>query len=409
MIWRGAMLDISRHFFDKEFIKKTISALAIFDYNILHLHLTDDQGWRLESKKFPKLHEIGSIRKQSQINHGTLPPEFDGIKHSGYLTHEDVREIVLHAKVHGITIVPEINIPGHTRALLAAYPQYGVNQRNLEVGEIWGIADSLLTPFDETFEFLAEIFTEVASVFPSDYIHVGGDESLIAHWLDDPQVVSFMNEKGFASPKDLFMYFMGRIEEILTPLNKKMITWDDAFAFDPEKATDATVMSWRGAEIAALAVAHGKEVIQGPVIPTYFDYYQADDASEPLAIGGPITLDDVLEFTPIKGILGVQFQLWSEYIATPAHAEYMMWPRAAALAYRCWGEAQSFENYYSSRLPQLEALGVKHRSMDAATRIGSKELGTASFFKGHDVHAMMHELEESAAKGEVAFENLKDK
>jgi len=409
MQWRGAMLDISRHFFDKDFIKKTISALAVFDYNVLHLHLTDDQGWRLESKKFPRLHEVGSVRKQSQINHGTLAPAFDGIPHSGYLTHDDVREIIAHAKIHGIQVVPEINIPGHTRALLAAYPKYGVNQRTLDVGEVWGIADSLLTPFDETFEFLSEIFAEVASIFPSPYIHVGGDESLIAHWLEDPQIVKFMEQHDFATPKELFMYFMERVEQILTPLGKKMITWDDAFAFDPAKATDATVMSWRGAEIARLAVAYGKEVIQGPVIPTYFDYYQADDVNEPLAIGGPITLDDVLAFTPIEGILGVQFQLWSEYIATPDHAEYMIWPRAAALAYRCWGEGDSFENYYLSRLPKLEAMGIKYRSLETEGRLTSSELRTAPFFTGHDVKAMMHELETSAAKGEVAFENLKDK
>ena len=397
--WRGAMLDISRHFFDKEFIKKTISALAIFDYNTLHLHLTDDQGWRFESKKFPRLHEVGSVRAQTQINHGTLPPEFDGIEHTGYLTQSDLAEIIEHGKSLGVEIVPEINIPGHTQALLTAYPQYGVNERNLEVGQVWGINDALLRPTEETFDFLAELFQEVASVFPSEYIHVGGDESLIHHWLDDPEVVALMKAKNLDTTKDLFMYFMARIEEILNSLGKKMITWDDAFAFNPEKATQATVMSWRGAEIAKVAIAHGKEVIQGPVFPTYFDYYQAVDENEPLSIGGPITLEDVLEFTPLAGVHGVQFQLWTEYIATPEHAEYMIWPRAAALAYRCWGDGEGFESYYSEKLPQLVALGVAHRAIDSQGRLTYRELGAKPFFKGHDIKQMMSELEAAAQEG----------
>ncbi|CAN2245454.1 beta-N-acetylhexosaminidase [Candidatus Planktophila dulcis] len=404
MRWRGAMLDISRHYFDAAFTKKTISSLAIFDYNTLHLHLTDDQGWRLESKVFPLLHEVGSIRKQSQNNHGLLEPTYDGKEHSGYLTHNDVREIVSHAHSLGMQVVPEINIPGHTGALLAAYPQYGVNKAAVEVSGRWGISDYLLRPFPETFEFLTKVFEEVASIFPSEYIHVGGDESLIDNWLKDPEVVVFMKEKGFASTKELFMFFMKEIEKIISSLGKKMVTWDDAFAFDPEQATQATVMSWRGSAIAQIALDHGREVIQGPVFPTYLDYSQEVSESEPLAIGGPVTLEDVLAFTPLPGVTGVQFQLWSEYIQFPMHAEYMMWPRAAALAYRCWGEGQDFESYFAERRPLLEKLDVTIRDMDPLKRAKIAHLGIGPCYRGFDTASMMEALEKSAVAGEVAHD-----
>ena len=404
MRWRGAMLDISRHYFDATFIKKTISSLAIFDYNTLHLHLTDDQGWRLESKVFPLLHEVGSIRKQSQNNHGLLEPTYDGKEHSGYLTHNDVREIVSHAHSLGMQVVPEINIPGHTGALLAAYPQFGINKAAVEVSGRWGISDYLLRPFPETFEFLEKVFKEVAELFPSEYIHVGGDESLIDNWLKDPEVVAFMKEKGFASTKELFMFFMKEIEKIISGLGKKMVTWDDAFAFDPEQATQATVMSWRGSAIAQIALDHGREVIQGPVFPTYLDYSQEVSEFEPLAIGGPVTLEDVLAFTPLPGVTGVQFQLWSEYIQFPMHAEYMMWPRAAALAYRCWGEGRDFESYFAERRPRLEKLDVTIRDVDPLKRAKIAHLGIGPYDRGFDTASMMEALEKSAVAGEVAHD-----
>lgn len=404
MRWRGAMLDISRHFFDAAFIKKTVSALATFDYNTLHLHLTDDQGWRLESKVFPLLHEVGSIRKESQNNHGLLDATFDGKVHSGYLSHNDVHNIVVHAHSLGIQVVPEINIPGHTGALLAAYPQYGINQEKVDVSGRWGISDYLLRPFPETFEFLTKIFEEVSSLFPSEYIHVGGDESLIDNWLKDDEVVAFMRQKGFSTTKELFMFFMKEVEKIISGLGKKMITWDDAFAFDPEQATQATVMSWRGAAIAQIALDHGREVIQGPVFPTYFDYSQEVAGDEPLSIGGPVTLDDVLAFTPLPGVTGVQFQLWSEYIQHPEHAEYMMWPRAAALAYRCWGKGNDFESYFARRKPKLDALGVNIREMDPIKRVKITHLGIGPYHRGFDTASMMQTLEKSAVAGEVAHD-----
>lgn len=404
MRWRGAMLDISRHYFDADFIKKTLSALAIFDYNTLHLHLTDDQGWRLESKVFPLLHEVGSVRKHSQNNHGLLEPTYDGKEHSGYLAHEDVREIISHAHSLGMQVVPEINIPGHTGALLSAYPQFGINQSAVEVSGRWGISDYLLRPFPETFEFLEKVFAEVATLFPSEYIHVGGDESLIDNWLQDSEVVAWMKTQNFKTTKEVFLFFMNEIEKIINRLGKKMVTWDDAFAFNPEEATQATVMSWRGASIAKTALEYGREVIQGPVFPTYFDYSQEVSADEPLAIGGPVTLEDVLAFSPLPGVTGVQFQLWTEYIQSPIHAEYMMWPRAAALAFRCWSDEEDFESYFKKRRTQLDALGVTIREIDPLKRANIAHLGTGKFYKGFDTREMMSALEKSAQAGEVAHD-----
>jgi len=404
MRWRGAMLDISRHYFNAGFIKKTLSSLAIFDYNTLHLHLTDDQGWRLESKVFPLLHEVGSVRKQSQNNHGLLEPTYDGKEHSGYLTHKDVREIISHAQSLGIQVVPEINIPGHTGALLAAYPQFGINQNKVEVSGRWGISDHLLRPFPETFEFLEKVFTEVASLFPSAYIHVGGDESLIDNWLQDAEVVAWMKTQNFETTKEVFLFFMNEIEKIINLLGKKMVTWDDAFAFNPEKATQAAVMSWRGASIAKTAMEHGREVIQGPVFPTYLDYSQEVSESEPLAIGGPVTLEDLLAFTPLPGVTGVQFQLWTEYIQSPIHAEYMIWPRAAALAFRCWSDEKDFESYFNQRRAQLDALGVTIREIDPLKRANIAHLGIGEYYRGFDTAEMMKTLEKSAIAGEVAHD-----
>ena len=402
MTWRGAMLDISRHYFDKDFIKKTMNALALFDYNVLQLHLTDDQGWRFESKKFPLLHEVGSRRIKSQINHSLQTPEFEYQVHEGFLSHADIKEIVDHGKSLNIDVVPEINIPGHTGALLAAYPQFGVNGETVEVSGQWGISNHLLRPFPDTFEFLRELFIEISSVFPSQYIHVGGDESLIDNWLKDAEIVSFMKERRFDSPKELFIYFMKEIEVIINSLGKKMITWDDAFAFDPSQATQATVMSWRGAEIAKTAMQHGRDVIFSPVFPAYFDYSQELSESEPLAIGGPVTLEDVLAFKPIEGVKGVQCQMWTEYIEDPTHLEYMMWPRAAALAFAAWGDGDDFMHYFNQRREGLDSLGVTIREIDPLKRRKIADLGVGKYYPGFPVASMMQKLEESAASGEIA-------
>lgn len=401
-VWRGAMLDISRHFFSCEFIKKTISSLAVFDYNRLHLHLTDDQGWRLESKRFPFLHEIGSTRPKSQVSHNLAGRNYDDIPHSGYLTQQEVREIVQFGLEHGIEVVPEINIPGHTGALLAAYPEFGLGEEKPEVIVDWGISQSLISPLPETFDFLEELLTEVSELFPSEFIHVGGDESLIEHWLDDSRVQALMGIENLSSAPELLSYFMARVEKILSSLGKRMITWDDAFANNPLLATGAVVMSWRGAGVAKLALQHGREVIEAPVFPLYFDYSYEVSEREPLAIGGPVSTADVLAFKPLTNTMGVQFQLWTEYIKSPEHAEYMVWPRAAALAFACWGEGESFEEYFAERKQRLSEIGVNIREEDPKKRKDQSALGIGPFHPGYPVAAVIKELASAASRGVVA-------
>lgn len=410
MQWRGAMIDLARHFLDRAFLEKTLRSLALFEFNVLHLHLTDDQGWRIEIDSAPKLVEIGSKRARSQINHSLAEPIFDNREHVGFLSKEDARILVSLAQELGIEIVPEINVPGHTGALLAAYPEFGVNQEKNMVTETWGISNNILSPLPATFVFLKEVFSEVASLFPSKYIHVGGDESRIENWLRDPSIVHFMREKNFDNPKEVFNFFMIEVEKIVNDLGKTMITWDDAFAFEPESATNAVVMSWRGPEIAQKALSHARQVIEAPVFPTYFDYSYEVSASEPLAIGGPITVSDVLKFIPNPDSMGVQFQLWTEYIDKPEHAEYMMWPRAAALAYACWSNESDFEEYFAKRKPELEKLGVVTRDDFIGQAASAAGLGIGAFHPGYPIQDMIRVLADSAEEGEIAlsFDNDKE-
>lgn len=401
-VWRGAMLDISRHFFTSEFIKKTISSLAVFDYNRLHLHLTDDQGWRLESKRFPLLLEIGSTRPKSQVSHNLAGRSYDDTPHSGYLTELEIRELVQFGLDHGIEIVPEINIPGHTGALLAAYPQFGLGAEKSEVLVDWGISQSLISPFPETFDFLEELLSEVAELFPSEFIHVGGDESLIENWLTDSRVQEMMILENLSSAPELLSYFMARVQSILAGLGKRMITWDDAFANNPSLATAAVVMSWRGKGVAKLALEHGRKVIEAPVFPLYFDYSHEVSPMEPLAIGGPVSTADVLAFTPLENTMGVQFQLWTEYVKSPEHAEYMMWPRAAALAFACWGEGDNFEEYFEERKLRLLEIGVNIRAEDPELRGDQSNLGIGPYHPGYPVADVISELASAATRGVVA-------
>lgn len=403
MQWRGAMLDVSRHFFDRSFVERLLDSLAIFDYNVLQLHLTDDQGWRIELEKYPLLHQIGSKRSGSQVNHSLLEPEFDGIEHAGYFTKDDLTHLVNYASRLGIEIIPEINVPGHTGALLAAYPEYAVNREPREVTQTWGISNNVLTPLPQTLSFLREVFREVAQVFPSKYIHVGGDEAKIENWLRDPNVVSFMQTEGFKDLKELFSFFMHEIEKIVNSFGKTMITWDDAFAISPELATNAVVMSWRGSKIARRAIEQGKKVIESPVIPLYFDYSYEVDPKEPLAIGGPISTADVLNFKRQPESFGVQFQLWTEYISNPQHAEYMLWPRAAALAFANWSDKTDFAAYYRPRLEKLRNLGVLTRDDAIEMKLDRASLGIGQFHEGYSIESLAKAVESSAQAGEIAL------
>ena len=344
--WRGMHLDVCRHYNDKEFVKKYIDLIALHKMNTFHWHLTEDQGWRIEIKKYPKLTEIGSVRSETMIEKNW--DEFDGVPHSGFFTQEDIKEIVQYASERFITIVPEIEMPGHSLAALAAYPKYGCTGGPYEVAKTWGVFDDVYCAGnDKTFEFLEDILVEVIELFPGEYIHVGGDECPKEEWKKCPKCQQRIKEEGLKDEFELQSYLISRIEKFLIANNKKLIGWDEIL--EGGLAPEATVMSWRGTEGGIKAAKMGHDVVMSPNNECYFDHYQGEPENEPFAIGGHTDLHEVYNYEPIptelnteeaKHILGAQANLWTEYILTPEHLEYMVLPRMSALSEVIWSEPQ---------------------------------------------------------------------
>lgn len=372
--YRGMHLDVARHFFDVDFIKKYIDLMALHKMNTFHWHLTEDQGWRIEIKKYPLLTEIGAWRKETLIGHGGNPPfEYDGKRYGGYYTQDDVREIVAYAAERHITVIPEIEMPGHATAALAAYPELGCTGGPYEVITRWGVfEDVFCAGNDKTFEFLEDVLTEVTELFPSQYIHIGGDECPKTRWEECPKCQARIQEEGLADEYELQSYFIRRIEKFLLSKGRNIIGWDEIL--EGGLAPQATVMSWRGVRGGIEAAQMGHDVIMTPTSHCYFDYYQADPETQPLAIGGYLPLSRVYEFNPIpldlsdkeaEHILGAQGNVWTEYMKTSDHVEYMAYPRAIALAEVLWtpDRKHDFEDF-SQRLnyhfKRLDALNVNY-------------------------------------------------
>ena len=353
--YRGMMLDVSRHFMPLNFIKKFIDIIAMHKMNTFHWHLSDDQGWRIEIKKYPKLTSIGSKRTETVAGHVLKSPvslriwkdvqEYDGIPHEGYYTQEEIKEVVAYASERFITIIPEIDLPGHTSSLIAAYPEYGSSDKNIGVKTIWGIQEDIIKPNENTFNFLKDVFTEIADLFPSQYIHIGGDEANKKQWIESEEVQEIMKNLELENEAQLQSYFISRMEKILNSLNKKIIGWDEIIqgGLNP----NATIMSWRGVEGGITAAKAGNYAIMTPTSHCYFDYYQRKSSDEPLAIGGFTPLQKVYEFEPIpkeldlnqsSKILGAQGNLWTEFIKTPEQVEYMIVPRMTALSEVVWSK-----------------------------------------------------------------------
>ena len=353
--YRGMMLDVSRHFMPLNFVKKFIDIIAMHKMNTFHWHLSDDQGWRIEIKKYPKLTSIGSKRTETVAGHVLKSPvslriwkdvqEYDGIPHEGYYTQEEIKEVVAYASERFITIIPEIDLPGHTSSLIAAYPEYGSSDKNIGVKTIWGIQEDIIKPNENTFNFLKDVFTEIADLFPSQYIHIGGDEANKKQWIESGEVQEIMKNLELENEAQLQSYFISRMEKILNSLNKKIIGWDEIIqgGLNP----NATIMSWRGVEGGITAAKAGNYAIMTPTSHCYFDYYQRKSSDEPLAIGGFTPLQKVYEFEPIpkeldlnqsSKILGAQGNLWTEFIKTPEQVEYMTVPRMTALSEVVWSK-----------------------------------------------------------------------
>ena len=345
--WRGMHLDVGRHFMPKEFVKKYLDLLALHKMNTFHWHLTEDQGWRIEIRKYPKLTEIGAWRKETIAGRQPRNVEtatFDGIRHGGYYTQDDVREIVAYAKDRFITVVPEIEMPGHAIAAIASYPELGVDGTPTDVATRWGVFDNILSPEDSTIAFMKDVLTEVMDLFPGRFIHVGGDEAAKARWKASERVQARIKELGLADEDELQSWFIRQIDAFLTSKGRRLIGWDEIL--QGGLAPGAAVMSWQGVKGGIAAARQGHDVVMAPTSHTYFDYYQSRPVeAEPLAIGGYLPLETVYGFDPVPAelepeyaphVLGAQGQLWTEYLATPKQVEYMAFPRACALAEVVW-------------------------------------------------------------------------
>lgn len=346
--YRGMHLDCSRHFWSLEETKRFIDIMAVYKLNRLHWHLTDDQGWRIEIKALPRLTEVGAWRNGTMVGRNWASD--DGIRYGGFYTQEEAKEIIAYADKKGITVIPEIDLPGHMVAALAAYPELGCFDGPYEVRKSWGIAKEVLCPGKEsTFKFLETVLSEIAEVFPSEYIHIGGDECPKTKWENCPDCQARIKELGlvdgekYTAEQQLQAYVTARMQKFLLSKGKKIIGWDEILEGDLEEG--ATVMSWRGVEGGIEAAQRGFNAIMTPSPFVYFDYCQAKDTStEPLSIGGFLPIEKVYNYEPFDGmvpgtekhILGVQANLWTEYIVTPEHLEYMLLPRMLALSEIGW-------------------------------------------------------------------------
>jgi N-acetyl-beta-hexosaminidase len=358
--YRGMHLDVCRHFFPVEFVKKYIDLLSMQKMNRFHWHLTEDQGWRIEIKSHPKLTEIGSQRAQTLKGAYKRPFEFDGIPHGGFYTQEEVKEVVAYAAERHITVIPEIEMPGHALAALAAYPELGCTGGPYEVTGLWGVFDDVFCAGNEaTFALLEDVLAEVCELFPSEYIHIGGDECPKTHWNTCPACKARMKAEGLKDAHELQSWFIQRIEKFLNGKGRQIIGWDEIL--EGGLAPNATVMSWRGVNGGIAAAKAGHKAIMTPNSYCYLDYYQAQDKTqEPLAIGGFLPLDKVYSYEPIPDtfteeeasyIWGVQGNLWTEYIPDTKQVEYMAYPRSNALAEIGWSPRASKDwDYYLARL-----------------------------------------------------------
>ena len=344
--YRGMHLDVGRHMYSVEFIKKYIDMMSKLKMNTFHWHLTEDQGWRIEIKKYPKLQEIAAFRKETLVGHySDQPHQFDGERYGGFYTQEQIKEIVAYASDRQITIIPEIEMPGHSQAAIAAYPELGCTNEQVEVATKWGVFEEVYCPTETTFKFLEDVIDEVVQLFPGKYIHIGGDEAPKTRWKNCSYCQNLIREKGLKDEHGLQSYFIQRMEKYINSKGKQIIGWDEIL--EGGLTPNATVMSWRGTQGAVEAAKEGHDVILTPTSHCYFDYYQSENENEPLAIGGFLPLEKVYSFNPIpkelteeesQYVLGAQGNIWTEYMPDEKQVEYMAFPRMIALSEVVWSK-----------------------------------------------------------------------
>ncbi len=385
LAWRGAHIDVARHFFTKRELLAVIEALAALKLNRLHLHLTDDQGWRIESPSHPALHEIGSHRPRTQISLNTERPKvYDEVPHGGYYTLADLAELSAFASQRGMAVVPEIDVPGHSTALLAALPEFGSGPPpagGYRVAADWGIFRNLLAPLPASMELLRDVFAELIGATGARFVHIGGDEVELDAWRADPRIEASRRDRGLATAEELHGAFLKDVADMLAAdFAARAVVWDEGFASGALLRPDTVVMAWRGMRIARQAAEAGHDVVAVPVFPTYFDYFQERRDTEPVAIGGPVRIEDVAAFAPVPAdwpesarghLIGTQFQVWTEYVRDSRSLEYMVFPRAGALAEvawtggpATWAEGSSpLRDRIEAQLRRLDAAGLEYRPL----------------------------------------------
>ena len=355
--YRGMHLDVCLHYFDFEFLKRYIDIMAAHKVNRFHWHLTEDQGWRLEIKKYPLLTEKGQWRKETVVG-SLFSGVYDGIPHGGYYTQEQVKELVQYAAERYVTIIPEIELPGHALAAIACYPELSCGlEDHYETATKWGVFKQVYCTKESTFKFLEDVFDEVFELFPSELIHIGGDECPKASWKACPHCQSMIKKLGLKDEFELQSYFVTRMEKYINSKGRQIIGWDEIL--QGGLAPNAKVMSWLGEEGGIKAAQQHHEVVMSPHQKYYLDYWQADPYTEPLAMGGPTTLKMMYDYEPVPDVLtsqearyiiGVEGCVWTEYMPTPERVEYMAWPRMCAIAETGWTQADKDWDGFTRRL-----------------------------------------------------------
>ncbi|MDQ3219703.1 MAG: family 20 glycosylhydrolase [Acidobacteriota bacterium] len=378
--YRGMHLDVGRHFMPVSFVKKYIDLISQYKFNYFHWHLTEDQGWRIEIKKYPKLTEIGSKRPETVKERNLTPYIGDGVPVKGFYTQEEIKDVVAYAKARYITVIPEIELPGHASAALAAYPELGCKENYAyKVQTTWGIFKEVFCPTEKTFQFLEDVLTETIALFPdSPYIHIGGDEVLKDHWKESPFVQELKKKENLKDEHEVQSYFIRRVEKFLNSKSKKMIGWDEIL--EGGLAPKATVMSWRGMKGGIEAAKSKHDVIMTPTDFAYLNFGQGDPVYEPLSYPDYLPLAKVYSFDPVpkelsadeaKYIIGGQGNLWTEYIKTPETAEYMIFPRMLALSEALWSKPEDknladFSKRLTAHFPKLDKQDVNYRIPEPA-------------------------------------------
>lgn len=364
--WRGALLDVARWCHPMPFLRRYVDLLAMHKLNTLHLHLTDDQGWRFEVRRYPRLTEVGGFRRESPAGHAR-EGRSDGVPHGGFYTQRELSDLVAYAARRGVRIMPEIDLPGHTQSAIAAYPELGnVPGRQLETRTTWGISSHILNLSDATLGFVLDVLDEVVDVFPFEYVHVGGDEVPTEEWRASPDALARAAALGLPDVADLQGWFTGRLAEHLATRGREVGVWDELV--DRQAPPGATVFAWQGERRVGVALAAGHPTVAAPQSHTYLDWAETvDDPAEPLAINGPLPLEKVYGYRPDDGVIGVQGQVWSEYLPTTDLVEWRAFPRLAAIAELGWsgpgGDFGDFRRRLVSHLGRLDRMGVHYRPL----------------------------------------------